>query len=122
MPVVFAERRAPVAEALALEEPAPPKDVLPPEGAFNRRADDYRPVLVSHKADTRPVANARFANDRRFRTAVGIAYRLALTAVGEGAAAVTLTAPWAWDMAAGHALLRGAGMELYTAERRDRLL
>jgi hypothetical protein len=47
---------------------------------------------------------------------VGIAYRLALTAAGEGAVATTLTAPYAWDMAGGHALLRGAGMELYTAE------
>ena len=47
---------------------------------------------------------------------MGIAYRLALTAAGDGAAATTLTAPHAWDMAAGHALLRGVGCDLFTAE------
>ncbi|MDA3951165.1 MAG: ADP-ribosylglycohydrolase family protein [Spirochaeta sp.] len=101
---VFQERR----------DPAQP--VTPPSETFDRRAGDYRPILVSHKADTRPVANALLGGERRFRAVVGIAYRLALTAVGEGAAAVTLTAPRSWDMAGGHALLRGAGMELYTAE------
>jgi ADP-ribosyl-[dinitrogen reductase] hydrolase len=74
------------------------------------------PVLVSHKADTKALANAEFVYPWRFKAVVGIAFRLALTAVGEGVAAVTLTAPFAWDMAGGHALLRGAGMELYTSD------
>jgi len=74
------------------------------------------PVLVSHKGDSRPEANARLAAPRRYRTGVGIAYRLAWTAAGDGAAATTLTAPRAWDMAAGHALLRGAGFDLFTEE------
>lgn len=101
---VFQERRS----LDQLSRPAP--------GETDRRAGDYRPILVSHKADSRPAANAGLGGQRRFRAVVGIAYRLALTAVGEGAAAVTLTAPRSWDMAGGHALLRGAGMELYTAD------
>lgn len=46
----------------------------------------------------------------------GIAYRLALTAVGEMRVATTLTAPWSWDMAGGHALLLAAGGDLFTRD------
>lgn len=46
----------------------------------------------------------------------GIAYRLALTAVGEMRVATTLTAPWSWDMAGGHALLIAAGGDLFTRD------
>jgi ADP-ribosylglycohydrolase len=42
-----------------------------------------------------------------------IAYRLALVAAGEGDLALTRVAPVGWDYAAGHALLRAAGGELY---------
>ncbi len=76
----------------------------------------FPPVLISHKADGKALKNAEFTQPYRFRAVVGIACRLALTAAGEGAAAVTLTAPFSWDMAGGHALLRGAGYELYTAD------
>ncbi|MFW5643837.1 MAG: inositol monophosphatase family protein, partial [Alkalispirochaeta sp.] len=88
----------------------------PDEGFTSNEPSLDLPVLVSHKGDSLPEANARLAAPRRYRTVVGIAYRLALTAAGDGAAATTLTGPWAWDMAAGHALLRGAGFDLFTAE------
>lgn len=45
----------------------------------------------------------------RYRAVPSIAYRLGLAAVGDGAAAVSYHSPGAWDYAAGHALLRGAG-------------
>ncbi|MFW5828135.1 MAG: inositol monophosphatase family protein [Alkalispirochaeta sp.] len=48
----------------------------------------------------------------------GIAYRLALTAVGEMRVATTLTAPWSWDMAGGHAVLLAAGGDLFTRDGR----
>lgn len=90
-------------------------DVVIPEGEIY--GDHvFPPVLISHKADGKALVNAEFTHPYRFRAVVGIAYRLALTAAGEGAAAVTLTAPFSWDMAGGHALLRGAGYELYTAD------
>ncbi len=90
--------------------------VIPLEPAENLDSGGFLPpVLVSHKADTKALANSEFVYPWRFRAVVGIAFRLALAAVGEGSAAVTLTAPFAWDMAGGHALLRGAGMELYTS-------
>lgn len=41
-----------------------------------------------------------------------IAYRLALVAVGEADATVSTGGPTDWDVAGGHALLRGAGGEL----------
>jgi ADP-ribosylglycohydrolase len=48
-----------------------------------------------------------------------IAHRLALVAAGEGAAAVSLNWPGAWDYAAGHALLRGAGAALVDEAGRE---
>jgi hypothetical protein len=49
----------------------------------------------------------------RYRAIPSIAYRLALVAAGEGDVGVSLNEPTTWDLAAGHALLRGAGAELY---------
>lgn len=66
-------------------------------------------VLVSDGADDRPAVNAGLVAPARFRAQESIAYRLALAAVGDGAAAVSVHAPGAWDYAAGHALLRAAG-------------
>lgn len=74
-------------------------------------ASDF--VLMSQSADRLPAANARMCAPYRFRTVPSIAYRLALVAAGEGVAAVSINAPGNWDVAAGHALLRGAGLELY---------
>jgi len=69
-------------------------------------------VLLSQAADRKPAINARLCAPRRYRGEPSIAYRLALAAAGEGAAAVSLNSPTDWDVAAGHALLRGAGGEL----------
>ncbi|HET7240925.1 MAG TPA: inositol monophosphatase family protein [Gemmatimonadales bacterium] len=69
-------------------------------------------VLVSQEAGRSPAANAECTAPARFRTLPSIAYRLALVAVGEGEAGVSLHGPRDWDFAAGHALLRAVGGEL----------
>lgn len=71
-------------------------------------------VLVSQDADRNAAANARCVAPARFRAVPSIAYRLALVAAGEGDAAVSLNNPVDWDLAGGHALLRGAGGDLVT--------
>ena len=48
----------------------------------------------------------------QYRVAPGVAYRLALCAVGEGEVAISLASPRDFDFAAGHALLKGAGGDL----------
>jgi fructose-1,6-bisphosphatase/inositol monophosphatase family enzyme len=45
----------------------------------------------------------------RYRVAPGVAYRLALCAAGEGELALSLASPRDFDLAAGHALIIGAG-------------
>lgn len=70
-------------------------------------------VLVSQDADRNPAANIVLCAPARFRAVPSIAYRLALVAAGEGIAAVSLNGPADWDVAAGHALLRAVGYELY---------
>lgn len=70
-------------------------------------------VLLSQAADRKPAVNARLCSPRRYRGEPSIAYRLALAAAGEGAAAVSLNSPTDWDVAAGHALLLGAGGNLH---------
>jgi ADP-ribosyl-[dinitrogen reductase] hydrolase len=72
-------------------------------------------VLVSQHADRNSRANANVVAPRRFRAIASIAYRLALVAVGEAQAAVSLNGPIGWDYAGGHAILLGAGMDLYDA-------
>jgi ADP-ribosylglycohydrolase/fructose-1,6-bisphosphatase/inositol monophosphatase family enzyme len=69
-------------------------------------------VLVSQEAARSPAANAECTAPARFRAMPSIAYRLALVAVGEGDAGVSLHGPRDWDFAAGHALLRAVGGEL----------
>lgn len=70
-------------------------------------------VLVSQHADQKSAANAKCVAPARFRSFPGIAGRLALVAAGEAVAAVSLFAPRDYDYAGGHALLRGAGGELF---------
>lgn len=70
-------------------------------------------VIVSQSADGKPEQNAELCQPARFRAEPGIAYRLALAAAGEGVAGVSLNSPTAWDVAAGHALLRAAGGGLF---------
>jgi ADP-ribosylglycohydrolase/fructose-1,6-bisphosphatase/inositol monophosphatase family enzyme len=70
-------------------------------------------ILVSQHGDQKGPENARCVAPARFRPVPGIAYRLALVAAGEGAAAVSLFVPRDYDYAAGHALLLGVGGELF---------
>lgn len=76
------------------------------------RLDPQNVVLISHTAESKPEANAEALAPARFRAIPSIAYRLALAAAGDGAAAVSLNSPGGWDYAAGHALLLAAGGEL----------
>lgn len=69
-------------------------------------------VLTSPDADRNVAGNAACSAPARFRAMPSIAYRLALLAVGEGEAAISLNGPMAWELAAGHALLRAVGGEL----------
>ena len=70
-------------------------------------------VLVSHDGDRSSRTNAELVAPARFRTVPSIAYRLALVAAGEAEVAVALSDPCEWDYAAGHALLRAMGGELF---------
>ena len=66
-------------------------------------------VFVSNSADRHPLENARAVAPARYLPVPGIAYRLALTAAGDGVAATSLFHPRDFDYAAGHALLRAVG-------------
>ena len=66
-------------------------------------------VALSFVASQSPEVNAELARPARFTAVPSIAYRLALAAAGDVVAAVALNPLRAWDIAAGHALLRGAG-------------
>jgi len=70
-------------------------------------------VLLSQGADQASKANAELAAPARYRAMPSIAYRLALVAVGEGEADMSLNGPVGWDMAGGHALMLAAGGDLY---------
>jgi ADP-ribosylglycohydrolase/fructose-1,6-bisphosphatase/inositol monophosphatase family enzyme len=76
-------------------------------------------VLVSSAGDSDPTGNLACVTPARFRAVPSIAHRLALVAAGEAAAAVSLNWPTAWDYAAGHALLRGAGGTLLDEQGRE---
>ena len=75
-------------------------------------------ILVSHYADSRPEANAAACDPARYMPIPGIAYRLALCAVGEGVAAVGISKPRDFDYAAGHALLRASGAVILDEQAR----
>lgn len=66
-------------------------------------------VLVSQDADRATTANLACVAPGRYLTVPSIAYRLALVAVGDGEAGVSLNSPGDWDYAGGHALLRSVG-------------
>ncbi|MCF8506988.1 MAG: ADP-ribosylglycohydrolase family protein, partial [Caulobacter sp.] len=84
-----------------------PVDIVRPE-----RLERGSVVALSAAAAEYPVGNAKAVAPARFVALPSIAYRLALAAVGEVEAAVSLQHLSSWDVAAGHALLRGAGMAL----------
>jgi ADP-ribosylglycohydrolase/fructose-1,6-bisphosphatase/inositol monophosphatase family enzyme len=75
-------------------------------------------VLVASAGDSDPAGNLACVTPARFRAVPSIAHRLALVAAGEAAAAVSLHWTSAWDYAAGHALLRGAGATLLDEQGR----
>lgn len=66
-------------------------------------------VFVSPGADRVPERTARLVWPARHVHVASLAYRLALAAVGDGVATLSLSAPVDYDIAAGHALLRAAG-------------
>ena len=70
-------------------------------------------ALISQHADNAAEINAKILHPLRYRTVTGIAYRLALLAAGEGDLAVSLNGPTGWDIAGGHALLLGAGGDVF---------
>ncbi len=74
-------------------------------------------VLVYHHSDRQPDLRARVLHPMRMRAIPSIAYRLALVAAGDADLAISLAGPvngpTSWDYGAGHALLIGAGANLY---------
>ena len=72
-------------------------------------------ALVSNNAELRHDGYQQRVTPLRYQPAPGIAYRLALLAAGRGLIALSLGRPRDLDIAGGHALLIGAGLELYDA-------
>ncbi|HEY0584060.1 MAG TPA: inositol monophosphatase family protein, partial [Chloroflexota bacterium] len=66
-------------------------------------------VCVSQGANRNPLGNFPCTAPARFIGSPSIAYRLALVAAGDCVATMSVNRTQAWDHAAGHALLRGAG-------------
>lgn len=75
-------------------------------------------VAVSHEAARCPCANQTCVAPGRVLAMPSIAYRLALAAVGEADVAVTFNNVQALDVAGGHALLIGAGLDLFDPKGR----
>ncbi|MBI5513224.1 MAG: ADP-ribosylglycohydrolase family protein [Deltaproteobacteria bacterium] len=69
-------------------------------------------VLLNHEHEGFPVRTQEYVHPARFRCVPSVAYRLALVAVGDAEAAVSTGGPTDWDVAGGHALLRGVGGDL----------
>jgi len=70
-------------------------------------------VLISTSASQRSEASVALVAPAHFVPMTSIAYRLARVAAGDAVATLTLHGAQSWDIAAGHALLLGAGGELY---------
>lgn len=83
----------------------PDADLANPHLPFH----DRLVVFLSPDADRSPLANSRCVGPARYIRMPSIAYRLALVAVGEGVATLSLNGPVSWDYAAGHAILQAAG-------------
>jgi ADP-ribosylglycohydrolase/fructose-1,6-bisphosphatase/inositol monophosphatase family enzyme len=75
-------------------------------------------VALNHDATKDPAGSAQLTSPARFVARASISYRLALVAVGDVDAAVSLSGPTDYDVAAGHALLRAVGGELVDARGR----
>lgn len=70
-------------------------------------------IAVSPEADSKPRFHAELAQPRRYLTVPGAPLRLAHVAAGDVEASPLVGAFNECDLAAGQALLRGAGLELY---------
>jgi ADP-ribosylglycohydrolase/fructose-1,6-bisphosphatase/inositol monophosphatase family enzyme len=70
-------------------------------------------AFLSQKADDMAEVNASLVAPARYRCIPGIAYRLALVAAGEGDLGISSNSPTGWDIAGGHALLLGAGGDVF---------
>jgi fructose-1,6-bisphosphatase/inositol monophosphatase family enzyme len=68
---------------------------------------------MSTSAKLRPEASTALVTPAQWIPMTSIAYRLARVAAGDAVATLTLHGAQSWDIAAGHALLLGAGGELY---------
>ncbi len=73
--------------------------IIPPEEQI---------MLAALNADKKYRINLKLIEPSRFRVANSIAHRLALVAAGEGDIGVSINNPKSWDIAGGHAILRGA--------------
>ena len=77
-------------------------------------------VLLAYRSYARPATNLRRVAPARFLSSNSIAYRLARVAAGDAIATVSRQSRLsAYDYAAGHALLRGAGAVLLDGEGRE---
>jgi ADP-ribosylglycohydrolase/fructose-1,6-bisphosphatase/inositol monophosphatase family enzyme len=107
--VTWAEGLGPLRRNGAPVPPAPPRGGL--------AAGDL--VLVSAAGEGQPLLLAETLAPARFLPLPSIAYRLALVAAGEAAATASLQPLEGHDVAAGHALLRGAGLSLLGLDGRE---
>lgn len=80
-----------------------------PAGDDRILVEDPVILAISQSARWRTRGNMELLRTARYIAIPSIAYRLALAAVGDIDAGVSLASPCSWDFAAGHALLRGAG-------------
>jgi fructose-1,6-bisphosphatase/inositol monophosphatase family enzyme/ADP-ribosylglycohydrolase len=76
-------------------------------------------VLASPAANIAPQAAADVVSPARFDVSPSIAYRLALVAVGDADATISVAPLSSWDIAAGHALLRGSGAHLLDQDGKE---
>jgi len=81
-------------------------------------ADPSTVVALSQDADAIADQNSALVAPSRYVAVPSVAWRLALAAVGDVAAGVSLGHPTGWDLCGAHALLRGAGGEVYGGDGR----
>ena len=79
----------------------------------DRQTGSPEVVLVSKHADRRADIYTEEIAPYRYRGLPGIAYRLAAVAAGDASAGISLHGPRDFDCVGGHALLRGAGLDLF---------
>lgn len=84
-----------------------------------RRLERGEFVWCTESAERRPQFFAKGASPARFIAMTSIAYRLARVAAGDGVAAISAHSVHEYDIAAGAALLRGAGGVLLDAAGRE---